>query len=154
MKLRLGLGAMVGIVVLLSAACGSGADDAKVGTAEAPPVSSASAGRRALLTPMEFAENLEVAPNVPVVNVHTPYEGHIDGTDHFVPFDQIADWEGLPEDRSAPIVLYCRSGNMSAQAAQTLEAMGYERVVDLKGGMNAWTEAGFELLTEPPASEG
>ncbi len=145
---------IVVILVLLSAACGSGAEDSQAATTQAPSASPAADESIALLSPMEFADYLETRPNVPVVNVHIPYEGHIEGTDHFVPFDEIGLWEGLPADLLAPIALYCRSGNMSAQAAQTLVDMGYEAVVDLEGGMNAWTEAGFELLTEPPRSAG
>ena len=43
------------------------------------------------------------------------------------------------------IVLYCRSGSMSAEAAETLTRFGYDDVWDLRGGMIAWEEAGFRL---------
>ena len=38
------------------------------------------------------------------------------------------------------------SGNMSATAAETLAAMGYSDIVDLRGGMEAWQAAGRDLL--------
>jgi rhodanese-related sulfurtransferase len=95
---------------------------------------------------------LDQNPDTPVVNVHVPYEGHIEGTDAFVDFETIATWKDLPDDVDAPIVLYCRSGNMSGQAAADLTALGYTRIIDLEGGMNAWTAAGFELLDDPPAA--
>ncbi len=98
-----------------------------------------------------FATVLEESSEAPVINVHIPYEGHIDGTDHFVAFDEIADWDGLPADLDAPIVLYCRSGNMSGAASQTLADMGYTDITDLDGGMNAWTAAGNRLLDEEPS---
>jgi len=55
------------------------------------------------------------------INVHVPYEGEIAQTDAQVPFDQVVERRGaFPADREARIVLYCRSGRMSAAAAETL----------------------------------
>ncbi|MCB0953215.1 MAG: rhodanese-like domain-containing protein [Microthrixaceae bacterium] len=137
-------------IAFFGAACSTDSDQAEPSTTG--EASSVAESGSQLLTPEDFAQYTEENPDAPVVNVHIPYEGHIEGTDAFVAFDEIADWGGLPEDRSAPFVLYCRSGNMSAQATDTLEALGYTNVVDLEGGMNAWTDAGFELLTEEPRS--
>lgn len=104
------------------------------------------------LPPAEFAAFIDEHPDVALINVHTPYEGHIDGTDAFVPFDQILDWDDLPADRSTTLAIYCRSGTMSATAAQELNAAGYTDIIDLAGGMRAWTDAGFELLDQPPTT--
>ncbi|HEY9645726.1 MAG TPA: rhodanese-like domain-containing protein [Chroococcidiopsis sp.] len=48
----------------------------------------------------------------------------------------------LPTDRAW--VLYCRSGNRSAQAAERLLAAGLSTVTHLKGGILAWNAAGYE----------
>ncbi|MDO4753628.1 MAG: rhodanese-like domain-containing protein [Bacillota bacterium] len=40
-------------------------------------------------------------------------------------------------DKDATILLYCRSGNRSAQAANKLIKMGYTKVYDF-GGINSW----------------
>ena len=37
--------------------------------------------------------------------------------------------------KEAPLVVGCKSGGRSAQAAALLEAAGYSRVVDMRGGM-------------------
>ena len=84
--------------------------------------------------------------------MHIPCEGHIEGTDEFVEFTKILEHDCLPASFDDPVVVYCRSGSMSGQAAAELVAAGYTNVVDLDGGMNAWTASGRELLTEEPAS--
>jgi adenylyltransferase/sulfurtransferase len=38
------------------------------------------------------------------------------------------------------IVVYCRVGGRSAQAVQFLRQMGYEKAVNLAGGINRWAE--------------
>jgi len=81
------------------------------------------------------------------VNTHTPYEGELEQTDAFILFDQITlHLDQLPTDKSAPIVLYCRSGRMSALAARDLANAGYTNIWDLAGGMLAWEKAGYEVI--------
>lgn len=48
----------------------------------------------------------------------------------------------IPKDK--PVIVYCRSGNRSAYAAQTLLKAGYADVMDL-GGIIEWSRAGLPV---------
>ena len=82
------------------------------------------------------------------INVHIPFEGNIAGTDLSIPYDQISEptyLAQIPVDKNAKILLYCRSGRMSAMAAEELVSLGYTNIWNLDGGMVAWEQAGNEI---------
>lgn len=106
------------------------------------------AGSYTDVSPAGLAQMLE-DKDFPLINVHIPYEGEIDGTDEFVPFNEIeANLGRFPADKDKRVVIYCRSGSMSAQAAQTLVKLGYTDVWNLDGGMIAWQNSGRSLLDQ------
>ncbi len=79
-----------------------------------------------------------------LINVHIPWEGDIPGTHAAIPYNDIqSHLAQLPEDKSAPVYLYCRSDAMGHTAAQTLLDMGYRDVYNLQGGYIAWQAAGM-----------
>lgn len=87
-----------------------------------------------------------------VLNVHTPDEGSIAGTSAAIPFDRLEERAAeLPASRDTPLAVYCRTGTMSRTAVQDLADMGYDDIVELRGGMEAWAESGRTLL---PAGAG
>ncbi len=77
---------------------------------------------------------LRLSKDFSFINIHAPYNEIEKYVNH------------LPQDRDAKIVLYCRSGPLSAAASKTLVEMGYTKVIDVEGGMKAWQAAGYELL--------
>ncbi|MFP4006883.1 MAG: rhodanese-like domain-containing protein [Spirulinaceae cyanobacterium] len=87
-----------------------------------------------------------------VIDVREPgeYAGeHIPGA-KLVPLSKF-DAKKIPNRSNKQVVLYCRSGNRSAQAAQKLFASGYSEVTHLQCGLGAWKEAGFETIVNKNA---
>ena len=111
------------ILVVVLAGCQSNSKDIKVTTIDA-----------------EEAKSMMDQGGVTVIDVRTieEYEsGHIDGA-MLLPLDDIkAGSIGLSGDKSEKILLYCRSGNRSGQAAKILAEAGYTNIYDF-GGINDW----------------
>ena len=80
-----------------------------------------------------------------VINVHTPVEASIEGTDLAVASAEVVDDPRLPADKATPILVYCKTGAMSAAASTSLLAAGYTDVRSLDGGTDAWAAAGRPL---------
>ena len=82
-----------------------------------------------------------------ILDVRTQEEydaGHIPGA-ILVPNETIVDKQPeLLPDLDAEILVYCRSGNRSAQAAKKLIAIGYTNVVDF-GGIIDWP---YDVVTD------
>ena len=136
------------LIVILALALGP-AGQAVVGTAAQAAETETPGQEDAGFTTLDsgqLATMLQIK-NFFFVNVHIPYEGEIRNTDAIIPFDQIADnLDKLPSDKSARIVLYCRSGRMSEIAAEELSRLGYTQVSHLSGGMIDWKKSGYEII--------
>jgi rhodanese-related sulfurtransferase len=146
---RLYLLLLVIITAMLLAACNTTTSEApllpsKGDIGQAVPVDGG--GQYLDITPQELKTMLE-KKDFFFVNVHIPYEGELPETDAFIPFDEI---EGhlaeFPQEKDAKIVLYCRSGSMSATAAREMVRLGYTNIYNLDGGFRAWEEAGYEFI--------
>ena len=95
----------------------------------------------------EEAYEMMVSQEVVVVDVRTREEydgGHIENA-VLVPNERIGSEmpEALP-DKEATLLIYCRSGRRSKDAAQKLLALGYQSVYDF-GGVIDWP---YELVKE------
>ncbi|MGR8935379.1 MAG: rhodanese-like domain-containing protein [Gammaproteobacteria bacterium] len=79
-----------------------------------------------------------------LVDVHTPEQRHITGTDLFMPYNDVEKYQSkLPQDKNTAIYLYCEGGPMGNAAARSLHALGYRNLFNLEGGAKAWKAAGF-----------
>jgi len=65
-----------------------------------------------------------------------------------IPMDEL---EGrvkkLDNLKSKPLIAVCDAGMTSNKAIATLKAAGFDSVYNLKGGMNAWSQAGQPVVT-------
>lgn len=129
--------ALLVLILLFLAACGDSGDEA---TSEGP-----STGTYTNISVQDL-QGMFANKDFIFVNVHIPFEGDIPNTDISIPYNEIdQNLDQLPADKDAKIVLYCRSGNMSSIAAETLVDLGYRNVWNLEGGFNAWAQAGLPL---------
>ena len=92
----------------------------------------------------EFETMLSQDRTVQLLDVRTPEEF----ADNHLPGAINIDWrgEGFSEkaqklDKDRPVMVYCRSGRRSAEAAATLDGIGF-KTYNLKGGILAWTAGG------------
>ncbi|MGP9503632.1 molybdopterin-synthase adenylyltransferase MoeB [Specibacter sp. AOP5-B1-6] len=84
--------------------------------------------------------------NFVLVDVREPVEfeiGRIPGS-VLVPLAGIRDGSALEQiPHGVPLILHCKAGSRSAQALASLKAAGYDDVVHLDGGIDAWAKAGY-----------
>jgi hydroxyacylglutathione hydrolase len=73
-------------------------------------------------------------------------EGHVPGSKHAFLGDLLKQMDGVSP--TTPIVTMCGSGSRSAIAASLLQAAGFADVANLKGGIEAWRDAGLEIETD------
>ena len=69
--------------------------------------------------------------------------GHIPRSLHLARGTIEIDIERHAPNLDAEIITYCGHGNRSALAAESLQRMGYADVKSIKGGFQAWLDAGF-----------
>lgn len=140
---RMCVGVLTVVASMSLASCGASAGPPSAATIESGTVN---VEHHRLVGAHEFATAIGRSDTL-TVNVHVPYQGDIPGTDLSIPFDRVAEQsDRLPGDRDATIAIYCRTGPMSATAAETLRSLGYTDVVELEGGMKAWQASGRPLV--------
>lgn len=73
-------------------------------------------------------------------------DGHLENAS-LIPHSELEEREAeLPENKDTTILLYCRSGNRSQEAAQTLLDMGYTNLIELESGINGWKNADMPVV--------
>lgn len=99
------------------------------------------------VTTEEAVNIMQTEENYVILDVRTAQEfasGHIPGA-ALLPNETIGT-EDIPllPDKDQLILVYCRSGNRSKQAAEKLAQLGFTNIVEF-GGINSWTG---EIVTE------
>ena len=95
------------------------------------------------ITADQLKARIDAGENLHIVDVREPHENlefNIGGT--LVPLGKIQTMQldELEEYKDQELIMYCRSGNRSGQAALMLEMAGFTNVVNLTGGMLNWRE--------------
>ncbi|NLP21789.1 MAG: rhodanese-like domain-containing protein [Erysipelotrichaceae bacterium] len=88
----------------------------------------------------ETAYELMQTEEVIVLDVRTIDEfkgGHIENAIHLDVSNIKDEMPDVLPDKDAKILIYCRSGNRSYQAALKLDKLGYTNIYDF-GGLNTW----------------
>ncbi|MEZ3577176.1 MAG: rhodanese-like domain-containing protein [Muribaculaceae bacterium] len=97
----------------------------------------------------EFEQQIKV-DSVQLLDVRTPEEyaeGHIAGAVNIdVQSDDFQPTARQELSKDSTILVYCRSGRRSLDAAEILARLGY-RVVNLKGGILDWQASGLPVTT-------
>lgn len=97
-----------------------------------------------MIEKIDFArakEILDGTPDCVLMDVREEPEyitGHAENA-YLLPVDEITEESAalaIPE-KSTAVLVYCRSGRRSADAARKLEAFGYERIYDI-GSLIGW----------------
>jgi hydroxyacylglutathione hydrolase len=91
--------------------------------------------------------------NLQVLDVRREPEwesGHIDGATWW-PLDNFK--VSAPEiDHSAPIAVHCKGGYRSMIACSLLQRAGFQNVINVIGGFDAWQQANLPSVAEKPVS--
>lgn len=99
-----------------------------------------------IITPQELKTKLG---DIQLIDVRTPKEfaeGYIEGAkmiDYFSA-DFMTQIEKL--DKNKDLYIYCKSGYRSGKAAKKLEAAGFTKIHDLKGGILNWNQSNMKVV--------
>ena len=127
------LAGLVLVVLLLVTACLSAGDTATI----------------ELVSPAEAAQVIDDDPaGLVVLDIRTPEEYNevrLPGAvniDFYAP-DFADQLDGL--DKNDPYVMYCRTGNRSSEAIETMKDLGFVEVYEVDGGIVNWYDEGFPV---------
>jgi rhodanese-related sulfurtransferase len=141
MRKNVTLVSLLGLLLLVLAACGGGTTGAAAPEAPAVDLS-------ALPDSVDVATVAAIKddPNVYVIDVREQWEydeGHIPGITLLPMGEVAARLSEIPTDKE--VIITCRSGNRSGQVADFLRQQGFDNVHNMEGGILAWEEAGLPV---------
>ena len=97
-----------------------------------------------LLNPVQFQTSMKVDEGT-ILDVRTQKEyqsGHIENAVNMHVYDKDFEQRADKLDKDTTVYVYCKLGGRSAEAVEILQKKGFKHIVELEGGMDAWTEAG------------
>ena len=103
--------------------------------------------RLEMMTITEFKHGLDREEDWAVLDVRSReewLEGHIDGSKNVYVGLLEERVEEVPKDRKVAVV--CKTGTRSSFASSILLRAGYENIMNVLGGMDAWKKAGYDIV--------
>jgi phage shock protein E len=100
-----------------------------------------------LLLPAQFTSAM-AKDKGQLIDVRTPKEykaGHLENAVNIHLYDKDFNERINKLDKKKTVYVYCKVGGRSAEAVELLKQNGFQHIVELKGGTDAWTEAGKPL---------
>ena len=92
------------------------------------------------ITPHELKARLDRGDDLYILDVREPHEYQICNLGgHLIPLGDLSK-RASELDSSREIVAHCRSGKRSAEAVEFLQRAGFRKVLNLKGGILAWSD--------------
>ena len=92
------------------------------------------------VSPTEIKQRLDAGERLRIIDIreHDEYEtAHVDAAE-LLPMSEIQSWwQDLPRDEE--LVIMCHHGSRSAQVCMALTRAGFEHLVNLEGGIDAWS---------------
>ena len=92
------------------------------------------------ITPLELADRLRRGDDFDLIDVREQYEwdiAHIDGS-RLLPLEHVPT-SLATIDSARDVVVLCKSGGRSASAVSHLQSVGFRKVWNLRGGIDAWS---------------
>ncbi len=104
-----------------------------------------------VIDPEQAKALLEGTEPSALIDVRSPEEygaSHAPGARNVPLADLSGGWAtGLPENKDASVVTICKVGERSLYGMLLLKSMGYHRVKNVRGGLQAWAAAGLPTVS-------
>ncbi len=105
------------------------------------------------------ALTIDIEPAQKMIEAGSPYVVDVREYDEFtgghireavnMPLGEMSQYAALlPEDREAPVLVVCETGNRSLSGALFLASLGYRDVRSINGGTTGWREKGFTVSND------
>ncbi len=103
-----------------------------------------------VVAPEIFKQKLSQTPDAILVDVRTPAEwsgGVLENAQQMNYQDADFEQRITALDKSKPVFVYCKLGGRSGRVTSILEEAGFQQVYDLDGGIVAWQNQGFKVVS-------
>jgi adenylyltransferase/sulfurtransferase len=92
------------------------------------------------IDPIELKRRLDAGEDIYILDVREPHERNIcDIGGELIPMGELPG-RVRELDSEREIVVYCRTGRRSAHVVGFLNQWGFEKVLNLRGGLHAWAD--------------